>query len=119
MTLTMSRQQKHTLASYALVALILAIVVLEPAMAGTATGGSNIFGSLVAMLISWLKGGLGLLLAIIALVAGLVAGVARGSLGGALGGIGVAIAAYWGPDILQGIFGATSVVPTIVTLASF
>jgi len=114
-----TKRQKKAAIYAVIVGLILAITILEPAIAGTASGGTNIFGSLVAMLVGWLKGGLGLLLAIIALIAGLIAGVARGSLGGALGGIGVAIASYWGPDILQGIFGATVHAQMFATVAGF
>ena len=102
---------------------ITAVVMLmsvAPAWAGTSSGGSNPFQSLITMLIGWLQGGLGLLLSIIAVVVGLIAGVARGSIAGVLTGFGVAIAAYWSPSILEGIFGATAhIAPAFLTLAGF
>lgn len=118
----MNTTQKRKLAmQIAFVAVLLVLLLAEPVFASTSTstGGSNIFGALIEMLVGWLKGGLGMLLAIIALIAGIVAGVAKGSLGGALGCVGIAIACYWGPDILQGIFGATVHTVAFATISHF
>ncbi|UJJ52936.1 TraA family conjugative transfer protein [Rhodanobacter denitrificans] len=112
----MSKRQER-LVGYLLVAVVLALLVAEPVFAGTTSGGSSPFTSMVQLLTGWLKGGLGMLIALLALGVGLVAGVSRGSIGGALSCVGVAIAAYWGPDILQGIFGATVLAPHYVTVA--
>ena len=109
-------------AAYSKVLLAAALMLLSvtPALAGTTGGGSNPFGSLITMLIGWLQGGLGLLLSIVGVIVGLIAGVARGSIAGVLTGFGVAIAAYWSPSILQGIFGATvHFAPAFRTVAGF
>lgn len=101
-------------------AAVLLLMSVTPALAASTSGGSNPFQSLIAMLIGWLQGGLGLLLSIVAVIVGLVAGVARGSIAGVLTGFGVAIAAYWSPSILQGIFGATvHLAPAFRTVAGF
>lgn len=101
-------------------AAVLLMMSVAPALAASTSGGSNPFQSLIAMLVGWLQGGLGLLLSIVAVIVGLIAGVARGSIAGVLTGFGVAIAAYWSPSILQGIFGATvHVAPVFRTIAGF
>lgn len=108
------------LAPYLVMAVLVALILLEPAIAGTTSGGtSNPFASMIALLTGWLKGGLGLMLALLGLGVGLVAGVGRGSIVGALSGVGIAIASYWGPDILTGIFGATATAQHFLTVASF
>lgn len=114
-----TRQKRHLI--NAAIFLLFLLVLAEPAIAGTSTSSSasNPFAAMVQLLVGWLKGGLGLMLALLALGVGLVAGVARGSIAGALSGVGVAIAAYWGPDILQGIFGAVAMNAHFATLASF
>ena len=113
-------QTARRLAPYLLVAVVVALLLVEPAFAGSTSGGSsNPFASMITLLTGWLKGGLGLMLALLGLGVGLVAGVGRGSIVGALGGVGIAIAAYWGPDILTGIFGATAGAQHFLTVASF
>jgi len=113
-----TRHKRHFINAF--IVLLFLLVLAEPAIAGTSTStGTNPFASMVQLLVGWLKGGLGLMLALLALGVGLVAGVARGSIAGALSGVGVAIAAYWGPDILQGIFGAVAMNAHFVTVASF
>lgn len=116
-----SRAQKaKRFAPFLLMAVLVALMLLEPAFAGSTSGGSNNpFASMITLLTGWLKGGLGLMLALLGLGVGLVAGVGRGSIVGALGGVGIAIAAYWGPDILTGIFGATTMASQYLTVASF
>lgn len=110
---TLAVHNRRRLAINVLFATALILLVAAPAFAGGTGGGSNPFSSITQTIISWLKGGLGLLLAILSLAVGLTASIARGSLIGALTSIGIAIAAYWGPDILQAMFGA-SVVATHV-----
>lgn len=83
------------------------MLVTSPVLAGSGSGGTNPFSGVTGMLIEWLKGGLGLMLAIISLVCALIAGIARGSIVGVLTCVAIAICAYWGPDILQLMFGAT------------
>jgi conjugal transfer pilus assembly protein TraA len=99
--------------------LLFAVIVAEPVFAGStsSSGTSNPFASMVQLLIGWLKGGLGMMLALFALGVGLVAGISRGSIVGILSGVGVAMAAYWGPDVIQGIFGAALHAQHYVTVA--
>lgn len=115
----MKRNTKRLLFNMLLIALLLALFA-APVWAGTTTGGNDPFSSITQTVITWLKGGLGMLLAVLALTVGLVAGVARGSIVGALAGVAVAIAAYWGPDVLQSMFGATVVAHLgFATIAGF
>lgn len=101
-------------------AVLVGLLLIEPAIAGSSGGsGTNPFASMVSLLTGWLKGGMGLMLALLGLGVGLVAGVGRGSIVGALSGVGIAIASYWGPDVLTGIFGATVAAPHYLTLATF
>ncbi|MGH8159236.1 MAG: TraA family conjugative transfer protein [Rhodanobacter sp.] len=86
---------------------IFTLLLAAPAFAGTGNSASNPFSGLVTMITGWLKGGLGLMLALLSLAVGIIAGLVRGSIGGALTAVGVAIACYWGPDILTSMFGAT------------
>lgn len=100
-------------------AALLVLIAMEPVLAGSSSSTSNPFESFIQMLTGWLKGGLGLMLSLLGLAIGLIAGLGRGSLVGALSGVGIAIAAYWGPDILAGIFGATLQAHHYITVASF
>lgn len=88
-----------------LMTLLLALPAL--AMAGTTGAGSDPFSAATTVVIDWLKGGLGLLLSILALGIGLIAGLRVGSIWGIAIGFGFAVVCYYGPDILQSIFGAT------------
>lgn len=96
-----------------MVACVLLISALPmAAFAATGGGGTGVdpFGSTTAMLIGWLKGGLGLLLSLISFGVGIAAGIRAGSIWGVVIGLAVALACYWSPDILQSIFGATLIV---------
>ena len=113
-----TRQKRHLF--NAAMFLLFLLVASEPVFASTSSSGSsNPFSTIVQLLIGWLQGGLGLMLALLALTVGLVAGVGRGSIAGALSGIAVAIAAYWGPNILQSIFGAVAASAHFATVAYF
>ena len=107
---TLALHNRRRWAVNVLLAALLVFAVAAPAFAGGTGGtGTDPFSTVTQTVISWLKGGLGLLLAILSLGVGLTASIARGSLVGALTSIGIAIAAYWGPDILQSMFGASMV----------
>lgn len=102
-TAALHRQGK----SIALLVLLTFLMVL-PALAMAAGGGSgsNPFDGATTTIIEWLKGGLGLLLSILALGIGLIAGLRVGSIWGIAIGFGFAVVCYYGPDILQSVFGA-------------
>lgn len=96
--------------SFALLVLLTFLMFLPAlAMAAGAGSGSNPFVGATTTIIEWLKGGLGLLLSILALGIGLIAGLRVGSIWGIAIGFGFAVVCYYGPDILQSIFGATLV----------
>lgn len=87
---------------------LMAMLLALPALAMAAGSGStDPFSSATQVVIGWLKGGLGLLLSILALGIGLIAGLRVGSIWGIAIGFGFAVVCYYGPDILQSIFGAT------------
>lgn len=112
-------RQKRQLRAAAVIGLAM-VILAEPALAGTTGSGSNPFAQVIVLISGYLKGGLGQLLSLISLAVGLVAGVTRGSLIGAVTGIGIAICAYWGPDVLASMFGAVALhAPGYVTVACF
>ncbi|OJY94433.1 MAG: hypothetical protein BGP25_05430 [Lysobacterales bacterium 63-13] len=90
-----------------LVLLMFVLALPALAMAAGSGGGSDPFNGATTTIIDWLKGGLGLLLSILALGIGLIAGLRVGSIWGIAIGFGFAVVCYYGPDILQSIFGAT------------
>lgn len=118
-----SKNRKHKvlrIVSKGTFALVLIGLFAAPAFAGSTSSGADPFGQVTQTVTGWLKGGLGMLLATTSLGVGLVAGVTRGSIVGALTGAGVAVASYWGPDVLQSMFGAVAMVPhTFTSIAGF
>lgn len=82
-------------------------------MAGTSValaGADSSFNIVVTMLRDWTEGSLGQLFAIGSFTTGLATTIMRGSLMPAVVGLGVAMAAAWGPGILNGMFSATGMV---------
>jgi conjugal transfer pilus assembly protein TraA len=100
------RRYGKSFGMFVLIVLMLALPALAMA-SGTGGSGSNPFDGATTTIIEWLKGGLGLLLSILALGIGLIAGLRVGSIWGIAIGFGFAVVCYYGPDILQSIFGAS------------
>ena len=78
-------------------------LVAIPTMA--ATTGTE-FQAMADMVIGWVEGYLGILLAVTALTIGIAAGVMKSTIMPAIVGIAVALACVMGPGIIQGIFTA-------------
>lgn len=76
---------------------------------GTATTGANAqFDTFLAVVIEWLEGPLGTLLAVIALGIGLGLGVMQQSVMAVVIGLFFAAIVNYGPSILQGVSGAAT-----------
>ncbi len=106
-----TRFLRHRFTRQSLMLVLLVLLTAFPfvAMASTGGGGGDPFSTVVDTAITWLKGGLGLLLSIVALGVGLIAGLRAGSIWGFAVGVGFALVCYYGPDVLTSIFGATLV----------
>lgn len=82
-----------------------ALVAPMAVVAGTAVAGSGgtEFGAIVTQLTDWLEGGLGQVLALGALAVGLGIGIVQQSIMSVVVGIAMAIAVFYGPQVLTGI----------------
>jgi len=80
------------------------LLTLVNAHAGT--GGQQSFGQLEAQIVGWLQGDLGVIIAVVALAVGLAIGIVRQSMIAVVLGIGIAIALYYGPTVIEGILSA-------------
>ena len=94
----MSKKQKIQLAAM----LFLGLVAI-PTMA--ATTGTE-FQAMAEMIVGWIEGWLGVLLAIAAFSLGVCVGLVKQTLMPAIVGVGFALACVMGPGIIQGIFTA-------------
>lgn len=81
-------------------------LVPDLAFASGASGGQE-FQEIYAWLKGITQGVLGMLLALAAFLVGMVIGVARQSIMAFLIGVAFAIALYYGPNVIESIFGAT------------
>jgi len=79
-------------------------IVPEPAVAGT--GGTE-FQATYDMLISWMTGLLGRIIAIAFIIVGLIAGVARQSILSFAIGIAAGLGLFMAPDIIDAVVSAT------------
>ncbi len=98
MMAAMSKKQKIQFAAMCL----LGLVAFPTLAASTGTE----FQAMAEMVIGWIEGYLGILLAITALSIGIAAGVMKSTIMPAIVGIAVALACVMGPGIIQGIFTA-------------
>lgn len=87
-----------------------AVILVAAAVAGAAAiaggGGTQQFGTLAQQLQGWSQGALGIVIAISALLVGLSIGVVKQSLMAVVTGIGIAIALYFGPEVITGVLNA-------------
>ena len=86
------------------------------AVAGT--GGTQQFGGLAQQLQSWAQGSLGIVIAIAALLVGLSIGVVKQSLMAVVTGIGIAIALYYGPQVIAGVLNAGGAFHSLPAMAA-
>jgi len=102
-------QRPHTVLTVTALALIgLALLAPESALAGT--GGTE-FQSTYDMLISWMTGLLGRIIAIAFIIVGLIAGVARQSIMSFAIGIAAGLGIFMAPDIIDAVVSATLPLP--------
>ena len=87
-------------------AAVLMVAVAAGAAAFAGGGGTQQFGSLATELQDWAQGSLGIVISIAALLVGLSIGVVKQSLMAVVTGIGIAIALYFGPEVITGVLNA-------------
>ncbi len=95
--------QNRTAQTAAMASLVGLLSILE---AHAGTGGSTSFGNLMTKIVGWLQGDLGIIIAVVALAVGLAIGIVRQSMMAVVVGIGIAIALYYGPTVIEGILTA-------------
>jgi len=83
------------------VATLAGILTILDAHAGT--GGKTSFGTLEKKIVGWLQGDLGVIISVVALAVGLTIGIVRQSMIAVVVGIGIAIALYYGPTVIEGV----------------
>jgi conjugal transfer pilus assembly protein TraA len=86
----------------AFLAAVLMVLLASPAFAGT----DSTFSLAVTKIIGWMSGSLGVLISLLALVTALI-GAVTGKLMLLTSAVGVALAFYVGPGVIQGFFTAT------------
>ncbi|MFE8032864.1 TraA family conjugative transfer protein [Thiohalocapsa marina] len=99
-----ARPSNALLAAAALSLVGLALLAPEPVLAGT--GGTE-FQATYDMLIGWMTGLLGRIIAIAFIIVGLIAGVARQSIMSFAIGIAAGLGIFMAPDIIDAVVSAT------------
>ena len=99
---------KKAVATTALWASAAAIFSAEMLMAGT---GATYFDNVWTLLVDWLQGPLGRIIAGSFVLVGMVAGIARSSIMALAVGLGGGIGVFYAPDIINGVVTAT--LPTV------
>ncbi|MFE8034499.1 TraA family conjugative transfer protein [Thiohalocapsa marina] len=99
-----ARSSKLLLTATALSLVGLALLAPEPVLAGT--GGTE-FQATYDMLIGWMTGLLGRIIAIAFIIVGLIAGVARQSIMSFAIGIAAGLGIFMAPDIIDAVVSAT------------
>jgi conjugal transfer pilus assembly protein TraA len=89
---------------------LIGITLLAPEAALAGTGGTE-FQSTYDMLISWMTGLLGRIIAIAFIIVGLIAGVARQSIMSFAIGIAAGLGIFMAPDIIDAVVSATLPLP--------
>ena len=85
---------------------LVGLLLLTPQMVLAGTGGTE-FQSTYDMLISWMTGLLGRIIAIAFIIVGLIAGVARQSIMSFAIGIAAGLGIFMAPDIIDAVVSAT------------
>ena len=102
--MTMTKQPNALLTAAILSTLALTLLGPESALAGT--GGTE-FQATYDMLIGWMTGLLGRIIAIAIIIVGLIAGVARQSIMSFAIGIAAGLGIFMAPDIIDAVVSAT------------
>lgn len=94
--------KSHFLFQYFFFFIICAVAATSPAFAGT----DATFAVAVNKILAWLSGSFGLLIALLAFITALI-GAITGKLMLLASAVGVALAIYVGPGVIQGLINAT------------
>lgn len=86
-----------------------AVVTVAHASGGSADSGDDVFKGTLDMLVGWIQGTLGKLLAITAFIIGMSIGVIKQSVMAIVIGLVFAIVLFYGPDAILAVFGAAVV----------
>lgn len=95
---------KSALVGFSLLALAAGAVYA----AGAGGGADDAFADVYDLLVSWTTGTLGKIIAVGALLVGIGFGLVRQSVVAAVIGIAMSLVLSYGPDVIDGIFGATA-----------
>ncbi|UTH74238.1 TraA family conjugative transfer protein [Chromobacterium sp. IIBBL 290-4] len=101
-------RSKQKVQKWVLAMLLVSLVALLclSAMAYAGAGSGTEFAAIQQTLMGWMKGILGKVIALSSLAVGLGLAVVRQSVVSVMVGIGIALAANYGPDVLDAIVGA-------------
>lgn len=91
----------------ALVVVLLFFPDIADAAASGTNDGSSVFGNMYNTVKGWITGVLGKLIALLTLAVGLIMGVAKQSIMASLVGLAMAWILYYGPSLIESVFGAT------------
>ena len=89
----------RVLARYAVPTLMLSVLAISPAFAGSLSSSDTFYG-LVQTLLSWIEGGLGIALALSSVLIGTGVAVVRSSPLAMVTGIAIAALLHWMPSII-------------------
>ncbi|MHB8890360.1 MAG: TraA family conjugative transfer protein [Acidobacteriaceae bacterium] len=104
MDVALKRVDRALRSDAAIMGAVIAIsLVASITLAHAGAGGANEFGQLGQRIISWAQGWLGIIIAIVALLVGLSMGAVKQTLLPVVVAIGIAIALYYGVNVITGI----------------
>ena len=103
---SLTPSNRHGLLVATLIGVGIAALALAPEVAVAGTGGTE-FQATYDMLISWMTGLLGRIIAIAFIIVGLIAGVARQSILSFAIGIAAGLGLFMAPDIIDAVVSAT------------
>ena len=106
-TIAFTLKQYATMQNLTMFTFLLLAASMSFAGSGGGGGSDTTFESIQTMLQDWVEGSLGKVVALGAFGVGLVTAIVKQSLMFAVVGVGLAVAAYYGPTILLGLFSAT------------
>lgn len=104
MDVALKRVDRALRSDAAIIGAVIAIaLVASITLAHAGAGGANEFGQLGQRLIGWAQGWLGIIIAVVALLVGLGIGAVKQSLIPVVVAVGIAVALYYGVNVITGI----------------
>lgn len=94
------------IAQYALAIALVSAICLIPEVAHAAGGGGDEFRDIWDKIVGWMQGYIGKLISILFLLVGIGAGILQRSVGSAIPALAAALILYYGPRVIESIFGA-------------